>query len=99
MPMIQVANLKEPHTRAPLIMEGQHDIEEFIVSEANLHHTTHEFLSGKDLIHVGFYAVPVKPKDYLKTIGRYKEVGESKFEKCASREKQVWNKVTRQLSP
>ncbi|KAJ9502666.1 hypothetical protein H2202_001788 [Exophiala xenobiotica] len=99
MPMVQVGDLKAASSKAPLIMEGQHDIEQFIVTEANLHHTIYEFLSGKDLIHVGFYAVAVNPKDYLKTIGRYKEVGKSKFEECASREKQVWDKVTRQLSP
>ncbi|KAK7890858.1 hypothetical protein LTR67_008071 [Exophiala xenobiotica] len=34
MPMIQGADLKAEARRAPLIMEGQHDIEEFIVSEA-----------------------------------------------------------------
>jgi hypothetical protein len=32
--MIQGADLKAEAQRAPLIMKGQHDIEEFIVSEA-----------------------------------------------------------------
>ncbi|KIY02418.1 uncharacterized protein Z520_02557 [Fonsecaea multimorphosa CBS 102226] len=82
MPMIQIGDLIGEGRRAPLILKGQHDIEEFIVTQGSLHATVYEFFSGKDTIHIGFHQVPVKPRAYLKTIRDYKTVGEQKFEVC-----------------
>jgi hypothetical protein len=81
MPMIQLGDLKFDGGRAPLIMEQQRDIEEFIVSEAKLHETIYEFFSGKETIHVGFASVPVQSRAYLKSIRDYKKSGEVNFKR------------------
>jgi hypothetical protein len=97
MPMIQVGDLKSKFARAPLIMEGQHSIEEFIVPERLIHRTILQFLCPNELIYVGFSRNAVSPKTYRKTVGHYKAIGESKFERCAARDGTVWNKTTQQL--
>ncbi|KAK5198017.1 hypothetical protein LTR92_002262 [Exophiala xenobiotica] len=97
MPMVQVGDLKAESRRAPLIMKQQHDIEQFIVPEADLHATVYQFLSREELIHVGLEQMAVNPRSYLKSIGAYKKVGESEFESCGNEEGQAWNRVTRQL--
>lgn len=98
MPMIQVGDLKAEARRAPLIMEQQRDIEQFIVAEARLHATVYEFLSGKEVIHVGFDRVAVNPAIYLKTIRDYKALGESEFDRCRG-PGIAWNRVEGQLQP
>lgn len=95
MPSIHTGDLIGGKRRkALLIMEQQHDTEEFSVAEAEVHATVLEFLQGKQVIHVGVGAVAVsEPRSYLKTIGDFKKGAEADFKRLGVDPNYGCNKV------